>query len=133
MISLPRYQMLAWTTEIDRELHAKVFKHHPFITHVTPSPRCHRASSANSIPHSDEISTYSWRSNSAMALRLAGVPVSMMMLIGRWSSEAFMVYIQPQVKEFATNVSAKMIQQEPFYIIPAYATIFSGANSNTSH
>ncbi len=55
------------------------------------------------------------------------------MLIGRWSSEAFMVYIQRQVKEFVTNVSAKMIQQEPFYIIPAYATIFSGANSNTSH
>ena len=81
----------------------------------------------------DEIGTHSLRSGCAMALHLAGVPVYMMTVIGRWSSEAFMVYIQRQVKEFATNVSAKMIQQEPFYIIPAYATIFSGSNSNTSH
>ena len=81
----------------------------------------------------EEIGTHSLRSGCAMAMHLAGIPVYMMMLIGRWSSEAFMVYIQRQVKEFATNVSAKMIQQKPFYIIPAYATIFSGANSNTSH
>ena len=80
-----------------------------------------------------DIGTHSLRSGCAMAMHLAGIPVYMMMLIGRWSSEAFMVYIQRQVKEFATNVSAKMIQQEPFYIIPAYATIFSGSNSNTSH
>ena len=81
----------------------------------------------------NEIGTHSLRSGCAIALHLAGVPVYMMMLIGCWSSEYFMVYIQRQVKEFATNVSAKMIQQEPFYIIPAYATIFSGSNSNTSH
>ena len=81
----------------------------------------------------DEIGTHSLCSGCVMALHLAGILVYMMMLIGHWSSEAFMVHIQRQVKELATHVSAKMIQQEPFNIIPAYATILFGANSNTSH
>ena len=40
-----------------------------------------------------DIGTHSLRSGCAMALHLASVPVYMMMLIGCWSSEAFMVYI----------------------------------------
>jgi hypothetical protein len=57
-----------------------------------------------------------------MAMYLAGVPVSTIMLLGRWSSDAFICYIQKQVKEFSKGVSGKMIQKEFFFTI-----------SNTKH
>ena len=49
MISLPHHKILAWSSEIDRELRADSFKHHPFeslvgkLTHVTtiiPLSKC---------------------------------------------------------------------------------------------
>jgi len=44
-----------------------------------------------------------------MAMYLAGVPVFTIMLLGRWSSNAFLRYIRKQVKEFSRGISAKMI------------------------
>ena len=41
-----------------------------------------------------EISTHSLRSGAAMEMYLAAVPVYTMMLIGRWSSYAFLRYIR---------------------------------------
>ncbi len=41
-----------------------------------------------------EIGTRSIRSGAVMAMYLAGVPVFSIMLIGRWSSTAFLKYIQ---------------------------------------
>ena len=82
----------------------------------------------------DDIGTHSLRSGCAMAMHLAGIPVYMMMLIGRWSSEAFMLYIQKQVRQFASGVTASMIQKQPFFTIPELSSVFSGANnSNTQH
>jgi hypothetical protein len=39
------------------------------------------------------------------------------MLMGRWSSNAFLRYIRKQVKEFSHGVSSKMIRNENFFTI----------------
>ena len=78
----------------------------------------------------EDIGTHSLRSGCAMAMHLAGIPVYMMMLIGRWSSEAFMLYIQKQVRQFASGVTASMIQKRPFFTIPELSTVFTGANNS---
>ncbi len=45
-----------------------------------------------------------------MAMYLGKCPVYTVMLIGRWSSDAFLRYIQKQVMEFSHNVSKKMLK-----------------------
>jgi hypothetical protein len=42
----------------------------------------------------------------------------MIMLLSRWSSNAFMHFIHKQFKEFSTGVSEKMITNEHFFTIP---------------
>ena len=65
-----------------------------------------------------DIGTHSIRSSFAMALYLSRRPVSTIMLMGRWSSDAFLLYIRRQVQEFSKGVSSDMVQQENFYTIP---------------
>ena len=65
-----------------------------------------------------EIGTHSFRSGAAMAMYLAGVPVFTIMLIGRWSSDAFLRYIRRQVQEFSAGVSSKMILAPDYFTIP---------------
>jgi hypothetical protein len=43
--------------------------------------------------HRSEVGTHSIRSGATMATYLAGVPIFSIMLIGRWSSLAFLKYI----------------------------------------
>jgi len=52
-----------------------------------------------------------------MAMYLAGVPVFTIMLLGRWSSDAFLRYIRKEVQEFSNSVSSKMIRNENFFTI----------------
>jgi hypothetical protein len=66
-----------------------------------------------------EIGLHSARSGAAMAMYLAHVPVFTIMLLGRWSSDAFLRYIRKQVKEFSRGISSKMIQQEHFFTVPS--------------
>ncbi len=66
----------------------------------------------------EQIGLHSARSGAAMAMYLAGVPVYTIMLIGRWSSDAFLLYIRRQVQEFSKNVSKKMTSNESFFTIP---------------
>ena len=40
------------------------------------------------------------------------------LVLGRWSSEAFLKYIRRQVQEFTTGVSARMIQRGSFFNVP---------------
>jgi hypothetical protein len=54
-----------------------------------------------------------------MAMYLAAVPNFTIMLLGRWSSDAFLRYIRKQVKEFSSRISEKMIQNENFFTIPS--------------
>jgi len=44
-----------------------------------------------------------------MAMYLNGVPVYTIMLLGRWSSNAFLRYIRKQVESFGSGVLSKMI------------------------
>ena len=68
-----------------------------------------------------EIGTHSLRSAAAMAMYLAGVPVYTIMLIGRWSSDAFLRYIRRQVQEFSSGVSSRMILTQDYFTIPDFA------------
>ena len=65
-----------------------------------------------------DVGTYSIRSSLAMALYLKKRMVSTIMLIGRWCSDAFLLYVRRQVQEFSAGVSADMVSQEDFCTIP---------------
>ena len=67
-----------------------------------------------------EIGTHSIRSGAAMAMYLDDVPVYTIMLIGRWSSDAFLRYIRKQVEQFSHNVSRRMIKNQHFTHVPTY-------------
>ena len=62
----------------------------------------------------DDIGLHSIRSGGAMAMFLSGVPVVIIMRVGRWSSDAFLEYIRDQVESFTADVSRKMIKCEEF-------------------
>jgi len=64
--------------------------------------------------HRSEVRTHSIRSGAAMAMYLAGVPIFSIMLIGRWSSLAFLKCIRKQVQEFSFGISSKMIEVQTF-------------------
>jgi hypothetical protein len=68
----------------------------------------------------DEVGTHSNRSGGAMGMYLAGAPVYTIMLLGRWSSDAFMRYIRKQVISMSHGVSSKMISFEEFYTVPDF-------------
>ncbi len=67
-----------------------------------------------------EVGTHSLRSGVAMAMYLGECPVYTIMLIGRWSSNAFLWYIQKQVMEFNHNVSKKMLRFRHYRHVPDY-------------
>ena len=60
----------------------------------------------------DKIGAKSIRSGAAMAMYLGECPVFVMMMIGRWSSYAFLRYIRKQVEQFSHNVSSRMLHFE---------------------
>ena len=66
----------------------------------------------------EEVGTHS----PAMAMFLGGLPVYLIMLMGRWSSDAFLRYIRKQVEQFSHNVSSKMIENMFHRYIPTLAT-----------
>jgi len=67
----------------------------------------------------NELGPHSARSGMAMAMYLAGVPVFTIMLLGHWSSNAFLCYIRRQVQEFSEGVSQKLILNERVFTIPS--------------
>ena len=52
-----------------------------------------------------------------MAMYLGKCPVFMIMMIGRWSSDAFLRYIRKQVEQFSHNVSRRMLRFETHHHI----------------
>ena len=66
----------------------------------------------------EEVGTHSLRTAAAMAMFLSGLPVYMIMLMGRWSSDAFLRYIRKQVEQFSHDVSSKMIENMFHRYIP---------------
>ena len=73
-----------------------------------------------------DVGTYSIRSSFAMALYLARREVSTIMLMGRWSSDVFLLYIRRQVQEFSRGVSRDMVKEDHFYTIPTLVTENNG-------
>ncbi len=65
-----------------------------------------------------EIGTHSLHSGAAMEMYLAGVPVYTIMLMGRWSSNAFLHYIRKKVNQFLQDVAKKMLTHRLFQTIP---------------
>lgn len=66
----------------------------------------------------DDIGTHSNRSAAAMAMFMDDTPVYMIMLMGRWSSDAFLKYIRRQILEFSKGMSLRMIKNDILYSIP---------------
>ena len=62
-----------------------------------------------------DIGTKSLRSGAAMSLFLMNHSVDKIMMLGRWSSAAFLVYIRPQVLEWTNNMSSDMIHNNSFF------------------
>jgi hypothetical protein len=55
------------------------------------------------------VGTHSIRSSCAMLLYLAKIPTATIMLLGRWKSDAFLLYLRRQVQEFAEGLSTAMM------------------------
>ena len=66
----------------------------------------------------NEVGTHSIRSGAAMSMYLGESPVYTIMMIGRWSSDAFLLYIRKQVEQFSHNMSIRMLGFESFRHIP---------------
>jgi len=95
----------------------------------------------------EDVGTHSNRSGGAMGMFLAGTPVYTIMLMGRWSSDAFMRYIRKQVLSLSHGITAKMLTYERFYTVPNFVhtaadgdirgrsntNLASTANFNGSH
>ena len=62
---------------------------------------------------------------------LSGTPVYTIMLMGRWSSDAFMRYIRKQVLSLSHGIAAKMLTYEQFYTVPDF--VHTAADGDTRH
>lgn len=67
----------------------------------------------------EDIGLHSIRASSAMGMYLNQVPVYTIMLVGRWSSDAFLRYIRKQVEQFSAGVSKAMIQNPVYHHVPS--------------
>ncbi len=69
-----------------------------------------------------EIGTHLIRLGAAVAMFLSDCSVCLIMMIGRWSSDAFLRYIRKQVEQFSHNVLSKMTKQMFHRHIPTYTS-----------
>ena len=49
-----------------------------------------------------------------MTLHLAGIPDSTIKIVGRWRSDAFLIYLQGQIATFTRGVAAVMAKVQWF-------------------
>ena len=66
----------------------------------------------------EDVGTHSIRGSLAMWMYLAKVPIYTIMLQCRWASDAFLYYIEKQVREFSKGLSSKILENEVFFNIP---------------
>lgn len=79
-----------------------------------------------------DLGSHSIRSGAAMSLFLAKESVHRIMILGRWSSDAFLVYIRPQVQEWTSGLSKSMLQNETFHHQPNVLIPNQGNNQISS-
>jgi hypothetical protein len=70
--------------------------------------------------HLHEIGNRSIRSGAAMALFLKDHSTAKIMILGRWSSDAFLVCIRPQVLKWTNNMSRDMVSFDSFIDVGLY-------------
>ena len=63
----------------------------------------------------DNIGLHSIRSSAAMAMYMNQIPTVTIMLLGRWSSNAFLLYIRKTVVEFSNDVSRRMLLNPDYH------------------
>ena len=68
-----------------------------------------------------------------MAMYLGGVPVFAIMMIGRWSSDAFMKYIRKQIEQFTFDVSSRMLTTQHFRHVPNHSPAGSAGTANAEY
>ena len=71
---------------------------------------------------SNGTDTHSVRSSLAMMMYLSKEQIYTIMLVGCWSSDAFLAYIKKQVKEYTRGVSSGMLRHDTFYNTPLAIT-----------
>ena len=77
----------------------------------------------------EDVGTHSIRSSFAMLLYLAKVPVSTIMILGRWHSSSFLLYIRKQVLEFSAGLSDMMLEKD-FYTLPEIESVIKDPHSS---
>jgi hypothetical protein len=80
-----------------------------------------------------KIGTHYIHSGLAMAMYLTVVPAFTIMLIGRWSSDAFLCYICCQVQEFSAGVSSKMLLTDELFSISGVTPEDSSVSGNINN
>jgi hypothetical protein len=68
-----------------------------------------------------------------MALFLMDHHPHKIMILGRWSSDAFLVYIRPQVLEWTNNMSSDMIRFNSFIDVTGRLERATSASWKPSH
>ena len=58
----------------------------------------------------EKLGTRSIRSGAAMALFMKNTDTERIKILGRWSSDAFLVYIRPQILEWTNLMAAQMAE-----------------------
>jgi hypothetical protein len=69
------------------------------------------------------VGTHSVRTSCAMLLYMAKVRTAAIMLLGRWKSDAFLLYLRRQVKEFTQGLSEAMASQPDMFHTTASGTL----------
>ena len=118
--------VIMWATIVRRILSYKGSTLDTYINaYQLPGTKVHYVKATNMMKHlkatvnvigkdklgfdGDEVGTHSIHSSLAMSLYLKKRMISTIMLIGRWSSDAFLLYIRRQVQEFSAGVTSDMV------------------------
>ena len=124
--------VIIWAKIVLRILSYKGTTKNTFVNAVVVGKQCHYIKAAEMYEHitntvnittglgftGEDVGNHSIRSSLAMALYLAKRAVSTIMLIGRWCSDAFLLYVRRQVQEFSAGISADMVAVDHYFTIP---------------
>ena len=68
------------------------------------------------------LGSHSLRSGGAVHLKILGYDGDMIKKLGRWSSDTYLRYIQPQISNLTSGMAARLAQPLRFFHVPTHAT-----------
>jgi hypothetical protein len=98
---------------IDHTTHQKIYFSQALLNNFLRTTVRQKPVNYFGYTHSN-IGTHSIRSGAAMALYLANEPPHKIMLLGRWSSDAFLLYVRPEVLSSFSHLSTNMLNNDDF-------------------